>query len=129
MYSPGLGPYCVSKAGVVALAEVLRQELREHGIGVSVLCPMRVATKIGASGRNREADYGSTEAARELIDPRDPSLPGEIIQPEDVVSQILSGIEKNELYIMTHAAGRQYVSRRFEKVDKSFERQHPAKRG
>ena len=37
----GLGPYCVAKYGVVALAEVLARELREHDIGVSVLCPMR----------------------------------------------------------------------------------------
>ena len=41
----GLGPYCVAKYGVVALAEVLWRELREHGIGVSVLCPMRVGTQ------------------------------------------------------------------------------------
>ena len=33
----GLGPYCVAKYGVVALAEVLSRELREHQIGVSVL--------------------------------------------------------------------------------------------
>ena len=44
----GLGPYCVAKYGVVALAEVLWRELREHQIGVSVLCPMRVGTNIGA---------------------------------------------------------------------------------
>ena len=41
----GLGPYCVAKYGVVALAEVLYRELRPLGIGVSVLCPMRVASK------------------------------------------------------------------------------------
>jgi NAD(P)-dependent dehydrogenase (short-subunit alcohol dehydrogenase family) len=51
----GLGPYCVTKYGVVALAEVLARELREHDIGVSVVCPMRAATNIGASERNRPA--------------------------------------------------------------------------
>ena len=54
----GLGPYCVSKYGVVALAEVLRRELRAHDIGVSVLCPMRVATNIGHSERNRPDELG-----------------------------------------------------------------------
>src|SRR5947199_6786200 len=43
----GLGPYCVAKYGVVAMAEVLHRELRPDGIGVSVLCPMRVETNIG----------------------------------------------------------------------------------
>ena len=56
----GLGPYCVAKYGVVALAEVLARELREHRIGVSVLCPMRVGTNIGQSERNRQDDYGGT---------------------------------------------------------------------
>ena len=53
----GLGPYCVAKYGVVALAEVLARELKAEGIGVSVLCPMVVATNIGESERNRGADY------------------------------------------------------------------------
>ena len=58
----GLGPYCVAKYGVVALAEVLARELRQHEIGVSVLCPMRVGTNIGHSERNRADDYGGADA-------------------------------------------------------------------
>ena len=54
----GLGPYCVAKYGVVALAEVLHRELRDDDIGVSVLCPMRVGTNIGTSERNRDGRYG-----------------------------------------------------------------------
>ena len=40
----GLGPYCVAKFGVVALAESLSRELKGEGIGVSVLCPMILDT-------------------------------------------------------------------------------------
>lgn len=123
VYSPTLAPYCVSKAGVVALAEVLRQEMRAHQIGVSVVCPMRVATAIGSSARNRSADFGGREGSPELIDPRDKSLPGDIIDVDTAVARILAGIENNELYIMTHADARQYITRRFEKIDKSFDRQ------
>ncbi len=36
--SVGLGPYCVAKYGVVALAEVLHRELRPYDIGTTVLC-------------------------------------------------------------------------------------------
>jgi NAD(P)-dependent dehydrogenase (short-subunit alcohol dehydrogenase family) len=55
----GLGPYCVAKFGVVALAESLARELKGQGIGVSVLCPMIVATKLIAnSERARSDDYG-----------------------------------------------------------------------
>ena len=90
----GLGPYCVAKYGVVALAEVLWRELREHDIGVSVLCPMRVGTHIGHSERNRGAEYGGVRArapsspirtpatrtwpaacSRSTVSPRSPSTP------------------------------------------------------
>src|SRR5687767_9165350 len=54
----GLGAYCVAKYGVVALMEVLHRELRPHEIGASVLCPMRVHTRIDDSGRNRQSAYG-----------------------------------------------------------------------
>ena len=45
----GLGPYCVAKFGVVALAEGLARELKGEGIGVSVLCPMIVDTPLMAN--------------------------------------------------------------------------------
>lgn len=128
VYSPTLGPYCVSKAGVVALAEVLRQELRADNIGVSVMCPMRIATNIGSSGRNRTQDFGGSKGSPELIDPRDKSLPGEILEVDAAVERIIDGIEQNEAYIMTHAEGRSYIKRRFDKIDSSFDRQHPASR-
>src|SRR5947208_10166926 len=64
----GLGPYCVAKYGVVALAEVLYRELRPNAIGVSVLCPMRVATNIGNSERNRAAGYGGPREAVAVAD-------------------------------------------------------------
>ena len=73
----GLGPYCVAKYGVVALAEVLRREMRQHEIGVSVLCPMRVETNIGTSERNRPADFGGIEAT--------PRPPEQAQSAEDII--------------------------------------------
>ena len=45
-------PYNVSKYGVVALSEGLRNELGPRGIGVSVLCPGFIRTNIAESRRN-----------------------------------------------------------------------------
>lgn len=58
----GLGPYCVAKYGVVALAEVLSREVKDDGIGVSVLCPMMVATNLFATSA-RALDRDSDEVA------------------------------------------------------------------
>ena len=53
--SAGLGPYNVSKHGVVAISETLHAEMLAEGAGVGVtcLCPGLVSTKILDSERNR----------------------------------------------------------------------------
>ncbi|MEZ5135253.1 MAG: SDR family NAD(P)-dependent oxidoreductase [Acidimicrobiales bacterium] len=56
--SPYTGPYTVSKFAAVGMSEVLAWDLSISGapIGVSVLCPGAVATRIGFSDRNRPAE-------------------------------------------------------------------------
>ncbi len=46
----GGGLYCASKWGVVGLSGCMAEDLREHGIRVSVICPGSVATEF--SGRS-----------------------------------------------------------------------------
>jgi short-subunit dehydrogenase len=53
--TPTLPPYGVSKHAVVGLAASMRRELDEHGVGVSVLCPGLIRTRIFESERNRPA--------------------------------------------------------------------------
>ena len=55
---PGLGIYGATKFAVVALSETLRAELAPEGIGVSVLCPGGVRTRIHEATRNRPAVLG-----------------------------------------------------------------------
>jgi short-subunit dehydrogenase len=118
----GLGPYCVTKYGVVALAEVLARELRPHDIGVSVLCPMRVATNIGASERNRHLDYGGAEASPRVPDQSETNeeLAGRVLPVEHVAGRVVEAILANELYILTHEESREAVRRRFERIDRAF---------
>jgi len=51
--TPTLGPYGMTKHAVVGLAAALRGELAAHGVGVSVLCPGLINTRIFESERNR----------------------------------------------------------------------------
>jgi NAD(P)-dependent dehydrogenase (short-subunit alcohol dehydrogenase family) len=119
----GLGPYCVAKYGVVALAEVLHKELRDEGIGVSVLCPMRVGTNIGGSERNRHARYGGTAASPEVEDQSEANedLAGRVLDVGDVARQVIKAIEQKRLYILPHEESRTFIRRRFERIDRSFE--------
>ena len=116
----GLGAYCVAKYGVVALMEVLHRELRGHGIGASVLCPMRVRTNIDASGRNRQAGYGGPEA-QNYPKIEDGQMAGRTIPVEGVAALVVDGIRRNKLYLLPHAESREMIRRRFERIDKAFD--------
>jgi short-subunit dehydrogenase len=105
----GLGPYCVAKYGVVAVAEVLRKELRDHHIGVSVLCPMRVVTNIGSSERNRPCELGGPAASPPVPDQRDsnPDQTDSVLSVDVVARGVVDAIKIDRLYILTHPDIRQ----------------------
>jgi len=122
----GLGPYCVAKYGVVALAETLAREARPNGIGVSVLCPMIVETNLLANTeRVRSADYGpATPSPAETVQqlasaPTDDS----VLNVEDVARLTADAILANRLYVLPHRAARDSIRRRFERIDRTFEDQ------
>jgi len=118
----GLGAYCVAKYGVVALAEVLHRELRGSDIGVSVLCPMRVATNIGTSERNRGAAYGGPPDTPPLLDAAaSDDLAGRIIAVDDVARMTVDAIVPNRLYVLPHEESRDPIRRRYERIDRTFE--------
>jgi NAD(P)-dependent dehydrogenase (short-subunit alcohol dehydrogenase family) len=120
----GLGPYCVAKYGVVALAEVLHKELRDEGIGVSVLCPMRIGTNIGRSERNRQHRYGEPDGAIGVADQGEDNddLAGRVLDVDDVAAQVVDAIRSNRLYILPHEESRAFIRRRFERIDRAFNR-------
>ncbi len=121
----GLGPYCVAKYGVVALAEVLHRELRPHDIGVSVLCPMRVETNIGTSERNRGDDYGGAAASPTVPDQDEANadLAGRVLPVEEVAARTVEAIRARRLYVLPHDESRAFIRRRFERIDRTFDEQ------
>jgi NAD(P)-dependent dehydrogenase (short-subunit alcohol dehydrogenase family) len=117
----GLGVYCVAKYGVVALSECLARDLRAHGIGVSVLCPMVLQTNIEKSERNRPAELGGPQASRPRTQEEQANLRGRVLSPELAAEKVVNAVKKNELYIHTHEEARAFIRRRFERIDRAFE--------
>jgi NAD(P)-dependent dehydrogenase (short-subunit alcohol dehydrogenase family) len=121
----GLGPYCVAKYGVVALAETLAREVRANAIGVSVLCPMIVETNLLANTeRVRSAEYGPAHSEAETVEqlasaPDDDS----VLNVEDVARLTTEAILANRLYVLPHKAARASIQRRFERIDRTFDDQ------
>ncbi|WP_429030766.1 SDR family NAD(P)-dependent oxidoreductase [Bradyrhizobium sp. I1.14.4] len=117
----GLSPYAATKFAVVAISEGLAVQLRPLGIGVSVLCPSYVRTRIGESGRNRPEHYGATRQ----LDPASPmaAIVAEIsrrleagLDPASVAARVLTAIRDDQLYIFTHPGMRAEVEDRFSAI-------------
>ncbi len=120
----GLGTYSVAKYGVVGLAETLAREVKENGIGVSVLCPMVVETKlVSNSERIRGADYGMS-ATPDVTGSLGP-LPAQddSLGVDDVARLTADAIQANRLYILPHEPSRASIRRRFERIDRTFDEQ------
>jgi len=120
----GLGAYGVAKYGVVGLAETLAREVKDDGIGVSVLCPMVVETKlVSNSERIRGADYGlaSTPDVTGSLGP----LPAQdqSLGVDEVARLTADAILANRLYVLPHEAARGSIRRRFERIDRTFDDQ------
>jgi NAD(P)-dependent dehydrogenase (short-subunit alcohol dehydrogenase family) len=123
----GFSPYAASKFAVVAMSEGLAVQLKPHGIGVTVLCPSFVRTRIGESGRNRPERYGEAKA----LDPASPAgmLVAEIagrlalgLDPAEVAAKVLSAIREDELYVSTHPNMREEVDERFAAIQAAMDK-------
>ena len=118
----GLGIYGVTKSGIVSLSESLLLELQGRGaeIGVSVLCPGWVNTRLMEAERNRP------EAPREdLVDPTpEAEMMFTIIQelvrngldPLDVGKQVVESIKEERFYILTHPEWNDMIRSRMENI-------------
>jgi NAD(P)-dependent dehydrogenase (short-subunit alcohol dehydrogenase family) len=114
-----LGIYCASKFAVVGLTEALHRELAEHGIGVSVLCPMIVETNINENSvRNRPA--GLRNPGEALIPPA-AAMVGGTVSVDEVARRVVRGIERGDLYILTHPEQRDILRRRWTRQDAMFQ--------
>ncbi|MCF3948726.1 SDR family oxidoreductase [Acidiphilium sp. AL] len=103
-----MGPYNVSKHGVVTLSETLFQDLRISGskLGVTVLCPAFVDTGIKDAGRNRPADLSNaappTESQRRAEEQTRKAVTSGRMSAADVAAKTFAAIEENRFYCLTH---------------------------
>jgi NAD(P)-dependent dehydrogenase (short-subunit alcohol dehydrogenase family) len=121
---PGMEPYTATKFAVVAMSEGWAVQLQPLGIGVSVLCPGFVRTRIHESGRARQDRYGGKgevdpgvgttrqEAAQNVLNGIDPEIVG---------ARVVEAVKAGELYIFTHPTMRDYVEARFQMIRAAFD--------
>jgi NAD(P)-dependent dehydrogenase (short-subunit alcohol dehydrogenase family) len=121
---PSLGVYTTTKYAVVGLSESLRIDLAPHGIGVSVLCPGGVATRIVESDRNRPAELGRGgigEADRQRVATASNESVADMIDPAIVGRAVIDAVCENRLWILTHPHWKAGVEQRFDSILKAFD--------
>ena len=122
---PYSGVYTASKAAVVALSESWAQELKDKRIGVSVLCPAFVQTRIYDSERNRPDKYKSENYNIEnesSFSKQTKQMVKDGIDVSIVGKRVIEAINHGELYIFTHPNYRQVNQERFNGIDEAFAR-------
>jgi NAD(P)-dependent dehydrogenase (short-subunit alcohol dehydrogenase family) len=119
---PGMGPYNVTKHAVVTLSETLHHELSGLGskVGVSVLCPGHVNTRIWESDRNRPDDLSATASApsEEMAATREmfKSIVASSMPPERVAWLVHDAVLDGTFYIHTHENVRAAVEQRMQAI-------------
>jgi NAD(P)-dependent dehydrogenase (short-subunit alcohol dehydrogenase family) len=89
--SPGDAPYAVTKHGAVAFAEWLSVTYGDRGIGVSVLCPLGVATPLLMD------PLAAGEPGAQAV-----AASGAILTPEQVADAVVTALAVERFLIVPH---------------------------
>ncbi len=95
----GSGPYTVTKAAAVKLAEFISITHGDDGIGVSVLCPQGVNTAMAP----RSLGDGQTDG---------------IIEPEALAETVIEALAEERFHVLPHPEVEDYVKRKGDNVDR-----------
>jgi NAD(P)-dependent dehydrogenase (short-subunit alcohol dehydrogenase family) len=100
---PGAGIYTTAKFGVHGLSDALRWSLLPHGIGVSMVCPGLVKSKIYESDLIRPPELSTdvTPADEEFMRIL-PGLHEAGMDPDEIGQKVLDAIRRNDFYVFTH---------------------------
>jgi len=95
----GSGPYTVTKAAAVKLAEFLAITHGDEGIGVSVLCPQGVNTAMAP----RSLGDGQTDG---------------IIEPSALADTVVEAMREERFHVLPHPEVEEYVRRKGDNIDR-----------
>ena len=113
----GSGIYSASKFAVHGITMAMRDALKDHGIGVSVLCPANIKSNIAESVRTRPAKYAESGYS---VDEREIAALHEIysqgMEPEELAGHVKAAIEANRFYVIPYPEARGMLEATFQQV-------------
>ncbi len=93
---PWHAAYSASKFGLRGVSEVLRFDLRRHGIGVSLVCPGGVNTPLADT-----VEIVGVDVTRESVQKLKTAFQRHAVTPEKAARAILRGIERDQFMVFT----------------------------
>lgn len=119
-----IGPYAVSKVGVVSISETLRQELAGTNVGVSVLCPGSTDTRVMEAERNRRPEHGAeqrTEQAEAWRLGVKSSFTGPTgLGADAVAAHVVDAVLAGRFWVLPHGDMAPVIRSRFDEVLAAF---------
>jgi NAD(P)-dependent dehydrogenase (short-subunit alcohol dehydrogenase family) len=114
--SGGAGVYVTSKYALIGLAESLRADLRQSGVGVSVLCPGPVKSELFETTAEVRPRRFAHTGSKPLLPPGMERTATAIFKTAptgtEIGERVLKGIQRNDLYILTHGEMRPVMEAR-----------------
>jgi len=124
-----IGAYQTTKFAVMGFGETLREELSDEGICVTVLFPGGMVTRhLESSARARPARFASTGARDDDLDEmlaHRPLADGDVVLPEDAIRNLLTELDADRPYVVTHGALRSVYEQRRAAMDDAIDRANP----
>ncbi|MBO9574411.1 MAG: SDR family NAD(P)-dependent oxidoreductase [Sphingobium sp.] len=105
--------YAVAKAAVITLTESIRDSMAKDNIGVTVLMPGPIKSRIHESGQNRPERFRDGSGFKEAEDALSQRVVADNwMEPTQVGDMIVDAIRNNTLYVSTHGNWKSNVEER-----------------
>ncbi|HKT53251.1 MAG TPA: SDR family NAD(P)-dependent oxidoreductase [Caulobacteraceae bacterium] len=115
--------YTATKHALLALADGLRRDLADSGVGVSILCPGAVNTRLWDARRARPMRYGGAAREEAAVAAAAARTFAAIGQDPDLTARLcLEGVANDEFLIITHANIREFALKRHQEVEAALDR-------
>lgn len=128
-FVPGvrLGAYVASKCAVQGYADVLRMELAEEGIGVTVIVPAAMSSRhLESSAAARPAEISEwtlrPDDIEAMMASRSLDTATHMVSPEHAVRNLVADLRADQPYVITHGAYRSGWRDQVATIDAAFER-------
>ena len=120
--TPSLGPYSAVKHALTGLAEVLRTELVDTGVHVSLVCPGVVQTRIAESERNRPSAFpGASHSDADLAQRYKEAVATSTTTPAHVAAEVLQALIEHRFLVLPSPEGPSMVTQRLEELRSAIE--------